>query len=261
MSAPAGSISYSLSLVLRNRSCIPISFSVSPSSLGFSAPAGSSVTPPQQLELRSAFPGLPWRATVRILSGGIWLGVSSDFGQMPAAILVSADATNLSAGTYEATIEILAADASPPSTIIPVTFTVGSGNPPGLTVDPGNLSFQGVLGEALPAQSLRISNSGTGTLSWQAQASTTSGNWLAVSPASGLGSASSPATLQVSANSSGLAVGSYSGTILVSSTETNQSISIGVSLSVSSEAGVLLLSQNSLLFRAVEGGGAEQSQS
>ena len=179
---------------------------------------------------------------------------------MPAAIQVTADATNLSAGTYQATIEILAADASPPSQVITVTFTVGSGNMPGLTVDPGNLSFQGVSGEALPAQSLRIGNSGTGTLSWQAQASTTSGNWLSVSPASGLGSASSPATLQVSANSSGLAIGSYSGTILVSSTETNQSISVGVSLSVSSEAGVLLLSQNSLLFRAVEGGGAEPPQ-
>ena len=243
-----------------NGGCNTISFSVSPGSLSFSAPAGSSVTPPQQLELRSAFPGLPWRATVRILSGGIWLWVSSDFGQMPAAILVSADATNLSAGTYEATIEILAADASPSSQIVEVTFTVRSGNPPGLTVDPESLSFQGVSGEALPTQSLRISNSGTGTLSWQAQGSTTSGNWLSVSPASGLGSASSPATLQVSVSSSGLAVGSYSGTILVSSPETNQSISVAVSLSVSSGEGVLLLSQNSLLFRAVEEGGAEPPQ-
>ena len=253
---------YSLVWERPGRLCAPlsISFSVSPSSLSFSAPAGSALTPPQQLELRSDFPGLPWRATVRILSGGIWLSVSSDFGQMPAAIQVTADATDLSAGTYEATIEILAADASPSSQTIEVTFTVRSGNLPGLTVDPGNLRFQGDFGEAVPGQSLRIGNSGTGTLSWQAQASTTSGNWLSVSPPSGLVSASSPATLQVSVNSSGLDVGFYSGTILVSSPETNQTLSVRVGFSVSSDEGVLLLSQSGLLFRAVEEGGAEPPQ-
>ncbi|MCH7978677.1 MAG: hypothetical protein IH935_06830 [Acidobacteria bacterium] len=197
---------------------------------------------------------------MRIISGGIWLRVSSDFGQMPAVIEVTADASNLSAGAYQATIEILAADASPPSQIIEVTFTVGAGNPPGLTVDPGNLSFQGDLGEAVPAQALRIGNSGTGTLSWQAQASTTTGAWLSLSPLSGLASASSPATLQVNALSSGLAVGLYSGTILLSSPETNQTLSVSVSLSVSSGEGVLLLSQNSLLFRAAAEGGADPPQ-
>ena len=251
---------YTVSWALLSRFCIPISFSVSPSSLSFSASAGSSLTPPQELELRSDFPGLPWRATVRIISGGIWLRVSSDFGQMPAVIEVTADATNLSAGAYQATIEMLAADASPPSQIIEVTFTVGSGNAPGLTVDPGNLSFQGDLGEAVPAQALRIGNSGTGTLSWQAQASTTSGAWLSLSPLSGLASASAPATLQVSALSSGLAVGFYSGTIVLSSPETSQTLSVSVSLSVSSGEGVLLLSQNSLLFRAAAEGGADPPQ-
>ena len=141
---------YDLSWRPLNRLCtLSISFSASPSSLSFSAPAGSAVTAPQQLELRSEFPGLPWRAQVSIFSGGFWLRLSSDFGQMPAAIQVTADATNLSAGTYQAEIEILAADASPPSQVIPVTFTVGGGRPPGLTVDPGRLSFQSVLGEPI----------------------------------------------------------------------------------------------------------------
>ena len=253
---------YSLVWERVGRLCAPlsISFSVSPSSLSFSAPAGSSVTPPQQLELRSEFPGLPWRATVRILSGGIWLSLSSDFGQMPAAIQVTADATDLGSGTYEGSIEILAADASPPSQVIPVTFTVSGGQPPGLTVDPGSLSFRSVLGEPISTQSLRVSNSGTGTISWRAESSTVTGAWLSVAPFTGLASASAPGTVQVSVNAGGLGEGSYSGTILVSSVDTNQTVSVAVTLSIASSDGVLLLSQNSLLFRAVEAGGADPPQ-
>jgi len=238
----------------------PFSFTASPTTLGFSASAGSTLPAPQQLELRSTFPGLPWQATVRTRSGGSWLTASPSFGQMPAAVLIYADPTSVAAGNYEGSIEITATGATPPSVTITVTFTVGSGQAANLSVNPSDLSFRAVSGASVPAQSLRLANSGTGTLSWTALAAAASGNWLLVSPSSGTASANVPATLQVSVNAAGLTVGSYSGAIIVRTPETNQSVAVAVNVLVGASEGVLLLSQNSLLFHAVEGGGAEPPQ-
>jgi len=253
---------YTLVWQMATGPCQPASYSftASPTALVFSASAGSALPAPQQLELRSTFPGLPWQAIVRTRTGGSWLTASPSFGQMPAALLIYADPTGLAAGSYEGTIEITATGATPPSVTIAVTFTVGSGQAPNLSLEPRDLSFQGVSGAAVPGQSLRIANSGTGTVSWTALAAAVSGNWLLISPSSGTAPANAPSTLQVNVNLAGLSVGSYSGAIIVRSPETNQSVAVAVSLLVSAPEGVVLLSQNGLLFRAVEGGGAEPPQ-
>ena len=235
------------------------SFSVSPASLSFSAAAGAAADAPQQLTLSSSVAGLPWQATV--VAGSSWLSVSPSSGQMPATVSVSADATNLSQATHQASIEISAPAAMPSLATIAVTFTVTESQPPSLSVGPSDLSFQVLAGAAAPpAQSLRIENTGGGTLSWTATAETASGNWLAVSATLGNVSAGAPATVQINVNPAGLAAGSFSGSITVSSADTNQSFTVSVSLLVTAPEGVLLLSQTSLLFRAVQAGGAEPPQ-
>ncbi len=235
------------------------SFSVSPASLSFSARTGSAATAPQQLALNSSSTGLAWELVAATTSsGGRWLSVSPAAGQMPATLSVSTDATSLAPGTYQGRIEISAPLATPPLQTVAVTFTVSAGAPTSLSVEPSSLGFQAAAGgTAPPPQSLRIENTGTGALSWTAAAATVSGGWLAISPASG----SAPASVQVSVNPAGLAAGSYEGFIIVRSASTNQLVTVSVNLQVTaSAAGVLLLSQTSLLFRAVEGGGAEPPQ-
>lgn len=253
---------YSVTWEMSTGPCKPatFSFTASPAALSFSAAAGSAALAPQQLELRSTFPGLPWQATPRTQSGGNWLSVSPTFGQMPAAMLVYADAAGLSAGSYSGSIDIRATGATPPSASIPVTMTVGGVQASSLAVSPANLSFRTLSGGTAPAQVLVVANSGGGVLNWSAQASAGTGGWLTISPPSGTAAPGASGALQVSVNSAGLAVGSYAGSVTVRSSDNNQTVTVPVSLSIAAAQGVLLLSQSNLLFRAVEGGGSEPLQ-
>ena len=138
-------------------------FSVVPGSLNFAAAAGEAAAGVQQLTLSSSVAGLPWQASV--VAGSSWLSLSSSSGQMPATVSVSADATNLSAATHQASIEISAPAAMPSLATILVTFTVTTAPVPSLSVGPSDLSFQVLAGAgAPPAQSLRIENTGSGTI-------------------------------------------------------------------------------------------------
>ena len=101
------------------------------------------------------------------------------------------------------------------------------GAPPALLLNPATLSFTASVGQPNPpSQAVTLFNEGTGALDWT---STSSASWLSVSPSSG----STPSTLNVSVNSSGLATGTYTGTITVSSSgATNPPQTITVSLTV-----------------------------
>ena len=196
-------------------------FSVVPGSLSFAAAAGEAAAGVQQLTLNSSVAGLPWQASV--IAGGSWLSLSSSSGQMPATVSVSADATSLASFTHQASIEISAPAAMPSLATILVTFTVTEALPASLAVEPSSLSFQVLAGaSAPPAQSLRIENTGSGTIGWMAKAEPASGNWLAISATSGNVSAGTPVSLQINVNPAGLAAGSHSGSITVGSADTNR---------------------------------------
>ena len=96
-----------------------------------------------------------------------------------------------------------------------------------LTVTPQALAFQYTAGGAAPAaQTVSITNAGSGTLSWAASASDF---WLSVSAASG----TAPASLSVSANGANLAAGTYTGSIQISSPgATGSPASVAVTLVV-----------------------------
>ena len=105
--------------------------------------------------------------------------------------------------------------------------TGGTGNPPVIGVSPTSMSFSGVAGGASPAgQSLAISNTGGGVLSWSA---TDDQPWLSVSPASG----TAPSSATVSVNTAGLAAGTYNATITITATgATNSPRTVPVTLTV-----------------------------
>jgi uncharacterized protein (TIGR03437 family) len=233
-------------------------YTASPQRLTFTADAGSGLAPAQQIGLIGSMVGLGWEVSgLYTDSGGNWLSVPATSGLMPALVSVTADATRLAAGSYQGSIEISAPSAAPAVTTIPVTFTVTGGAAAGLSVQPPRLDFRVRAGTAVPVQWLRIENAGVGTLNWTAGAAVSVGSWLTISPASG----TAPANLQVSVNPAGLSPGSYAGSITIQSGAAGQSVTVPVNLLISSAtAGVILLSQTSLMFRAVEGGGVDPPQ-
>lgn len=119
---------------------------------------------------------------------------------------------------------------------------------------PSSLQFAYTAGGAAPAaQSIQITNSGSGTLTWTATASQ---SWLSVSPASG----TAPSTVSVSVAAS-LAAGSYTGAIsIAASGASNTPLVVNVSVTVSAAAVSLAVSPQALAFNYTVGGAAPAAQ-
>ena len=99
------------------------------------------------------------------------------------------------------------------------------GAPPSLLANPGSLSFSAFLGlPNPPSQTVSVYNQGSGVISWTTSSNAT---WLTVSPNSG----STPATLNVSVNPSGLTAGNYSATLTINSASGTQTVAISFSVS------------------------------
>jgi hypothetical protein len=157
----------------------------------------------------------------------------------------------LTAGSYSGTVTMSATGAS--SVTVPVTFTVATAPvPPAIGVSPTSLSFAATQGGANPAtQTVTISNTGGGTLSWNAIPNTT---WLAVSPASGTGNG----TATVSVTTGILTAGSYNGNITLSATGASN-MTIPVTFTVAAVA-TISLSPTNLTYTATQGGTNPVSQ-
>ena len=86
-------------------------------------------------------------------------------------------------------------------------------NSPVIDFSPSILNFTAVAGSSNPPdQTVNISNIGVDTLNWTASSET---SWLRVSPAGG----AAPSTLTASIDISGLAAGTYNGSIVISATD------------------------------------------
>jgi len=107
---------------------------------------------------------------------------------------------------------------------------------PKLALSNTQLQFAYVAGGAAPlAQSVAISNSGTGTLNWSASSDS---SWLAVSPASGTGAGN----LSVSVSPAGLTPATYTGHVQVAATGASgspQTVTVTLTISAPSTAPVI----------------------
>lgn len=148
--------------------------------------------------------------------------------------------TNLADGSYTVTPSLSGYTFTPANRNVPVSGANTANidftgtrviTPPqdGLTVSPTSLTFNGTIGQPDPAaQTINITTSG----SWTASASVTSGgNWLTVDPTSGSGNG----TVNVRTNLSGLAVGTYNGTVTI--TAGSNSETVNVTLNVTTDGG------------------------
>ncbi len=127
---------------------------------------------------------------------------------------------------------------------LPVTVTVTV--PPAIRTSLARVSFTAQhRGSNPPTQSLRISNSGGGTLKWTA---TTTAAWLRLSPASG----TNTGTITVTATTSALAAGTHTGTISVRASGARR-VSLPVSVTVTAAAASLTITSGNLAFTATQG--------
>src|SRR5271157_3160449 len=232
-----------------------VSYQANPASLSFSAIAGGSVPGAQTINLSSPVAGLSFTAS----TSATWLSVSPSPGALPAVLTVSTNPASLTAGTYQGSVTIAAPNAVPATNTVAVTLTVLPGTPAALGVDTQNVGFAATQGSAALTQQMHVLNTGAGSLSFTANATTSSGgSWLTISPANGTVTPSSPASLTVSATPGSLAPGTYSGAVTV--TGAGSTIGIAVTMSVSAPTAIILVSQSGLSFAAVSQGGVPLPQ-
>jgi uncharacterized protein (TIGR03437 family) len=124
-----------------------------------------------------------------------------------------------------------------------------------LAAAPSSLQFADTAGGAIPAaQSIQISNGGTGTLAWTA---TSNESWLTVSPASG----TAPSTVTVSVSPAGMTAGSYTGAVTITASgASNSPLSVAVTLTVTAAAPSLTVAPQSLAFTYTAGGAVPAAQ-
>ena len=178
---------------------------VSPSALSFQFFTPASTSQSQSLSITSSS-GTTFTAAV---ASGTFLTLSSTSGAIPGTVNVTASAAGLASGTYSGSIVLSSPGLS--SVTIPVTLNNGgsSGGPSTLSILPTLLRFNYVVGQPVPPpQSLTITN--------PTPVSFNVSNvqfYLPVTPSSG----STPGSVSVSLNPSGLMPGSYTDTLAISS--------------------------------------------
>lgn len=203
---------------------------VNPAQVSLAAPVGSTTPAVATVSLTSTGAAVSFDATVRYLGTTIgWLSVGPPAGTTPATLTISADASQLSAGTYSGQV-VVSAGPLHLGAIVSVMFTVGSGSGPGrgsVIADPTSLTFVSFYdAQTLPPVSLSV-RSPKGAVAFTTSA-TSSGNWLVVSPPAG----PTPTSVSVGVIQQGLTTGTYNGTVTLTPTDGSGAIVVPVSFAV-----------------------------
>ena len=247
----AGSVNVTMRGALPEQRSIPVVFNVAAApppqlvvtipGLTFSYPRGAPART-QSFHIGNAGGGsLPFSIVVSTESGGEWLSVSelegSATSRLPFRVTVTADPVGLPAGVYRGFIRIESPESLNPR-IVPVNMLI-SDLSEALRLSKAGLSFVAVEGSSLVStQSFGITNLGTGSVEWSASVSTlTGGGWLGIAATIGKATSGVPAVVDVSADASGLAAGSYYGLIEVEAeAAANSSLAVTAHLEVVPES-------------------------
>jgi hypothetical protein len=215
--------------------------SVSPTSLSFSGTTGGGNPPAQSVMVSNTGGGtLSWSAA----SNQAWLALSPQSGSGAATLSVNANMAGLAAGNYSGQITVTAGASGSPQ-VVNVSLSVAAAPvAPSLSVSPSSLTFSGTAGGGNPpAQSIAISNSGGGTLSWTASKTQ---SWLALSGTSGTGAA----TISVQPATGTLAAGTYTDVVTINAPNASPSsrtvsVTFTVGAAPAQQTGTPLVSINS----------------
>src|SRR5919197_3157295 len=153
-----------------------------------------------------------------------WIALGATSGSGNGSIPVTISSSGLTGGIYHGTITITAPGAEGSPARVAVTLNVLA---PSLAVSPGFLRETAVAGSTiLEMDTLHITNSGNGTITWTA---TKSALWLSLSKTSG----GAPDDVVATMNPTGLPPGLYRDTVVFTSPEaTNKTVRLGVEFSI-----------------------------
>lgn len=195
-----------LDMLLKSKNGPRPVLSVSPTEVRDSARAGSNDVRQTDVAITNSGDGtFTWSAS----DHASWIQLDPNEGDVPGTLTISLDPDGLDPGVYQGDVTVRAVEAADTQfTTIAVTFLVQR---PGLSVSPASIEDStNVNSNATFTETLQVSNSGTGQLSWTA---TENRPWLALGATSGSGNGTIPVTI----NSTGLAGGTYHGDIVVTS--------------------------------------------
>ncbi|SDW60424.1 Kelch repeat-containing protein [Marinobacter mobilis] len=162
-------------------------------------------------------------ASFSLASNAAWLSGSADSGTTPATVTVTANPAGLPAGVYTGALSATANGYSQGNLTFTLTITDGA---QGLLTTPTSMNFEGQPDSPIASQTLNVSHSANETHDFTVS---TNAPWLNASPTSG----STPQGITISADSSGLTTGNYSGVITISS-PTNTAVEVPVTMVLSS---------------------------
>jgi uncharacterized protein (TIGR03437 family) len=212
---------------------------LSPASLTFTA-AGT-----QSVSIGSTGTALPYTTS----SNAAWLTALPAAGTTPGTLSISVNPTALAPGGYTGLVTVTPTGAAAQS--VSVTLTLAP--PAQLSLSPSALVFDGVAGAASPvSKSIAVAS----TASALAYSVTSSAPWLSASPASG----TTPANAVVTANTAGLAVGTYTGTLTFTPPAGSTTQTVVVTLNVT-PAPQLAVTPVALTFDSQTGGAAPAAKS
>jgi uncharacterized protein (TIGR03437 family) len=229
---------------------------VSTTAMTFSASSGGSLPPPQRIVIQAGGAALPYTATATS-QDGTWLTLQSAGGLTPAAIIVSADPSNLTPGIHNGVLTIRIPNATPQSLAVNVTFSVGPALPPKLSIDNSRLSFVTTQRGASAQGIITVGNTGGNSLNFQAATTT---DWLTVTPATGSATPVAASRLNLTANPGTMPPGVYRDNVTVGSSTTGEQVSLPVTLLISSQQSQTVLSQSGMAFQAAATGGPPPPQ-
>jgi uncharacterized protein (TIGR03437 family) len=205
-----------------------------------------------QSSVTSSLPGLS-------VASGSNIMISGTFGAGPYQVFAGNTPLSVSSSGAEQIIASLPASFSG---LVPITVSTSTGQSSieimtapasAIASTPSSLQFAYTVGGTLPAaQSIQVTNSGGGTLTWSASATAA---WLALSD-------SGPSTLAVSISPAGLAAGTYTGSIQISAAgASNSPVAVAVTLAVATAQASLAVTPQTLTFSYAAGGATPVAQS
>src|SRR3982074_2539912 len=153
---------------------------VAPTLVRDSARAGSHDVRHAHVEITNSGEGtFTWSAS----NHASWIQLDPTGGDVPDTLTISLNPEGLDPGVYQGDVTVKATEAADTQlTTIAVTFLVQR---PGLSVTPATIERSANLNSnAVFTETLQVSNSGTGQLSWTA---TENRSWLALGASSGTG--------------------------------------------------------------------------
>lgn len=227
---------------------------VNQSPLVFSHAQGSSTLPANQtFRIGSTSGAINFNLSSATADGANWLVISRTQGTTGGTdTIVAVNPAGLGAGTYVGIIAITAAAPNNPQ-FIPVVLTI-SGQAQDLTVTPATLTFNQNVGSTVPpSQTLAVRLVPDGRVAFTVTTALVNGTgWLAVSPTDGITSQD----LTVSVSGTGLAAGTYAGTITITPVNAPglRTITIPVTFNVTRLLPNLNLARETLNFSYTIGG-------